>query len=150
LNVVPLTIKRANEVVGEYHRHNKPTSGGLFAIGALHNGELVGAAIVGRPVARHLDNKFTAEVTRTCVMPSAPKNTTSFLYGACRRIAFSMGYEKVITYTLQTESGASLRGAGWQMELELAPRSGWDTPSRRRKPGTVDGVGKRRWCSVAN
>ena len=148
MKVVPLTIKRANEIISEYHRHNRPTSGGLFAIGAMNDDELVGAAIVGRPVARMLDNQFTAEVTRTCTTPTAPKNTTSFLYGACRRIAFSMGYKKVITYTLQTESGASLRGAGWQMELELKPRSGWNTPSRPRRGLATDNVGKIRWATV--
>ncbi len=147
MKVVPLTIKRANEIVSEYHRHNLPTSGGLFAIGAMEGEELMGVAIVGRTVARMLDNQFTAEVTRTCTIPTAPRNTTSFLYGACRRIAQMMGYKKVITYTLQSESGASLRGAGWQMELELPARSGWDTPVRPRRKGTVENTAKRRWIA---
>lgn len=29
------------------------------------------------------------------------------LYGACRRVAFGLGYRKLVTYTLPVESGAS-------------------------------------------
>lgn len=35
------------------------------------------------------------------------------LYGACRRAAFALGYRKLVTYTLQDESGSSLRAAGY-------------------------------------
>ena len=147
MKIVPCTIKRAREIVREYHRHNRPPVSGIFAIAAELDGKLVGVAIVGRPVARRLQNGFIAEVTRTCTLPSAPKGAVSFLYAACRRAAFALGYRKLITYTLQSESGASLRGAGWQMELKLKPRAGWDTPSRRRANGTVDGVAKLRWSA---
>jgi hypothetical protein len=145
MKVIPCTIKRAREIVRDYHRHNRPPVSGLFALAAELSGEIIGVAIVGRPIARGLQDGFTAEVTRTCTLPCAPKGAVSFLYAACRRAAFALGYRKLITYTLQSESGASLCGAGWQMELELKPRSGWDTPSRRRAKGTVDGVAKLRW-----
>jgi hypothetical protein len=112
------------------------------------DGETIGVAIVGRPVARALQDGFTAEVTRTCTLPGAPKGAVSFLYSACRRAAFALGYRKLITYTLASESGASLRGAGWQMEMELKPRPGWDAPSRKRGEGTVDNVAKRRWAAT--
>ena len=64
LTVTPISIREANEFVDNFHRHNKPTGGGKFAIGATYAGELVGVAIVGRPVARMLDDGVTAEVTR--------------------------------------------------------------------------------------
>ncbi len=143
--VVPCTIQRAREIVRVHHRHNRPPVSGLFALAAELDGELVGVAIVGRPVARALQDGKTAEVTRTCTLPGAPKGAVSFLYAACRRAAHALGYREIITYTLATESGASLRGAGWQMELELRPRSEWNTPARKRGPGTVDHVTKRRW-----
>ncbi len=145
MNVVPCTISRAREVVRIHHRHNRPPVSGLFAIAAEANGELVGVAIVGRPVSRVLDDGRTAEVTRVCTLPDAPKGACSFLYAACRRAALTHGFKRLITYTLATESGASLRGAGWQMEMELRPRSEWSTPARRRERGTVDHVAKRRW-----
>jgi hypothetical protein len=147
MTVVPCTITRAREIIRLHHRHNRPPVGGLFALAAELDGELVGVAMVGRPVARMLQDRFTAEVTRTCTLPSAPKGAVSFLYAACRRVAFALGYRKLITYTLASESGASLRGAGWQMEAELKPRAGWDTPSRRRAAGTVDNTAKRRWAA---
>lgn len=149
MKVVPCTITKAKEIVREYHRHNRPPLGGLFALGAELDGRLLGVAITGRPVARGLQDGFTAEVTRTCTLPGAPKGTVSFLYAACRRVAFSLGYRKIITYTLASESGASLRGAGWEDEKHLRPRKGWTTPSRVRKPGTVDNVAKIRWKAEA-
>jgi len=147
MKVVPCTITRAKEIVSEYHRHNRPPVSGLFALAAESDGKTIGVAIVGRPIARGLQDGFTAEVTRTCTLPDAPKGTVSFLYSASRRAAHALGYRKVITYTLQSESGAALRGAGWQLELELKPRPGWDTPSRHRETGTVDNIGKRRWSA---
>lgn len=81
LAVTPISLREANEFVENFHRHNKPTQGGKFAIGACFGGELVGVAIVGRPVARMLDDGVTAEVTRVCVVDHAPKNTCSFYTG---------------------------------------------------------------------
>ena len=50
----PLSLKQANAYVAELHRHNKPTVGHKFSIGCYKNDELVGVAIVGRPLARRL------------------------------------------------------------------------------------------------
>lgn len=131
MTVVPLTLHRANEIVAEHHRHNEPVRGCRFAIGAEHGGELVGVAIVGRPVARMLDRQKVAELTRLCIIPGAPRNTCSFLYGAARRVWFAMGGERIITYTLARESGASLRGAGWKPAAEVTGEQ-WSRPSRER------------------
>lgn len=35
------------------------------------------------------------------------------LYGACCRIAKAMGYKEVITYTLESESGVSLKASNF-------------------------------------
>lgn len=144
LNVVPMPIRDANEFVALHHRHNKPTQGGKFAIGALHNNELFGVAIVGRPVSRMLDDGLTVEVTRLCVLDDAPKNTCSFLYGRCWRIWQQMGGKRMVTYTLQTEPGSSLKGAGWKIVGEVIPK-GWDRPDRKRKWQDVYGQSKFRW-----
>ncbi|MFS8371712.1 XF1762 family protein [Acetobacter indonesiensis] len=112
---IPVTIKFASSFVLEHHRHNKPPQGALFAVGAGYAGDVVGVATVGRPISRHRQDGWTAEVTRCCVIDSAPKNTCSFLYGAAWRAAKALGWRKLITYTLQSESGASLRGSGWRV-----------------------------------
>lgn len=78
LNVVPISLREAKEFVANFHRHNKPPQGGKYAIGATTDEGLVGVAIVGRPLARKLDDGLTAEITRVCVMESAPKMLVHF------------------------------------------------------------------------
>ena len=125
IDLRPITIQDANAVVRDWHRHNKPVLSARFAIGAECEGQLVGVAIVGRPVARMLQDGYTAEVVRTCVVDGAPKGTCSKLYAACWRAWRAMGGRKLVTYTLETESGASLRGAGWKIVGQVAPSKGW-------------------------
>jgi hypothetical protein len=121
MRLVPISIREANRYVLHHHRHHRPTQGALFALAAELNGELVGVAIVGRPVGRGLQDGRTVEVTRVCT--DGTRNACSFLYGRCRRAAAALGYERVVTYTRQDESGASPRGAGFVQEELLAARS---------------------------
>lgn len=144
---MPLTIRAANAFIAEHHRHNKPVQGAKFAIGAKDGERLIGVATVGRPVARALDNGLTAEVTRCCVLDDAPKGTPSFLYSRCWRVWAAMGGELLVTYTLQSESGASLRGAGWRIVGTMPGRIGeaWtNRPGREHQP--VVGQAKARWA----
>ncbi len=145
----PITLRAANAYVLEHHRHNKPTRGHKFSLAAHARGELVGVVIVGRPVARGLDDGMTIEVLRLCVAPGAPRNTCSFLYGAARRVWGTMGGGKCITYTLQSESGESLRGAGWVEEERLAARVGenWTNRGQGRVDQAVVREPKIRWAS---
>jgi hypothetical protein len=91
VNVVPMTLKEARVFVDRHHRHHRAPQGGLFAIGCASADEIVGVAIVGRPVARHSQDGYTAEVTRLCVL-DGQKNACSMLYGAAWRAAKAMGY----------------------------------------------------------
>ena len=111
LRLKPISLRDANEYVRKYHRHHKPVAGHKFSIGCEADGELVGVIIAGRPVSRYLDDGFTLEVTRLCT--NGAKNACSFLYGAAARAAAAMGYKRIITYTLESENGASLRASGW-------------------------------------
>jgi len=104
------------------------------------DGRLHGVAIVGRPVSRHLDDGLTAEVTRLCT--DGLPNACSFLYSACVRIARDMGYEKIITYILASENGASLRASGWQAVEGLRGGGNWNVPSRPRADST--NIGPKR------
>ena len=147
LQVVPMTIRDANNFVDNFHRHNKPVRGAKFAIGASYDDQLVGVAIVGRPISRNLDDGFTAEAVRVCTNDTSPNNTNSFLYGKCWRIWQQMGGMKMITYTLQSESGSSLRGVGWKIMGETGgwnENKGWSTrPNRDWLP--IHGQLKFRW-----
>jgi hypothetical protein len=143
LKLVPMSLARAKEYVTEVHRHNSPPLGYKFAIGVESDGNLVGVAIAGRPVARMLDDGLTLEVTR--VATDGTDHVCSMLYGACWRAAKALGYLQVVTYTRADEPGTSLRAAGWVKVAEMGPRTGWDTPSRRRSPNGTEGVGRVRW-----
>lgn len=146
ITAVPMKLKEAAAFVENFHRHNKAPQGGLFAVGASDGSRLVGVAIVGRPVARTLDNGETVEVTRCCVVDDAPKGTCSFLYARCWNAAKALGWRKLITYTLQNESGASLRGAGWQIVAQMTGNTGkgWLTRPGREWQEVV-GQAKFRW-----
>lgn len=114
MEIIPLTLKAANVFISKNHRHHKPTVGCKFCIGCEDSGQLVGVAICGRPVSRHFDNGKTLEINRLCT--DGTRNACSKLYGACVRIARDMGYEKVITYILESENGASLKASNFTCE----------------------------------
>ncbi|WP_351124937.1 XF1762 family protein [Shewanella sp. T24-MNA-CIBAN-0130] len=124
----PITIKTANEFVKNYHRHHRPTArnSGKWALSAVdHNGNVVGVLIAGNPVSATYMDGVTLEITRLCVKPLAPKGTCSFLVAKCRKIWEIMGGQKIITYTLDEESGASMRGAGWKPMGVVKPHNRW-------------------------
>ena len=114
MHIHPITLKQANEFVANHHRHHKPAVGHKWSIGLMHDAQIVGVAIVGRPVARHSDDGITAEVTRLATNGIA--NGCSMLYGACARVARAMGYCKIQTYILDSELGISLKASGWELE----------------------------------
>jgi hypothetical protein len=88
-----------------------------------------------------LQNGFTAEVTRLCVIEDLPPvivngvehaaPVASMLYSASWRAARALGYRRLITYTLASESGASIKAAGWKC-LGKAGGGQWTRPSRPR------------------
>lgn len=61
LAVVPVTHAEANAFVQREHRHHGPTPGAKFCLAVAAGEDIVGVAIVGRPVARHLDDGWTLE-----------------------------------------------------------------------------------------
>jgi hypothetical protein len=131
LQVVPLDFEEANEYVRRFHRHHKPIPGGYkFCLGVARGPDIVGVAIVGLPLAKARMDGFTLEVRRTCT--DGTKNVNSMLYGACWRVARGLGYKRLITYTLPSESGVSLRGAGFRMIGETNDARGWNRPKRPR------------------
>ncbi len=129
MTLIALPLDEANAFVAEHHRHHKPVIGHKFSIGAALGEKIVGVVIVGRPVSRMRDNGMTLEVTRLCT--DGTKNACSFLYGAAARAAFALGFQRIGTYTLSEEGGASLRGAGWKL---IGERGGgtWDRQDRPR------------------
>jgi hypothetical protein len=170
--VIPCSVSDAREFVRQFHRHHQPPVSGLFAVACARPGteeefddlgpgesldgafvrsamqsdaKVVGVAIVGRPVARLSDDGFTAEVTR--VATDGTRNACSMLYGACWRAARALGYRRLMTYTLASEPGTSLRAAGWR-EIGKAGGGSWSRGSRPRvdRHPTQE---KIRWEAIA-
>lgn len=143
LTLNPISFKDACDYVKSHHRHLKPPIGHKFSISVLNEGEICGVIMVGRPVNRVLDDGMTLEVNRCAT--NGTKNACSLLYSASWRVARNLGYTKIITYTLEGESGASLRGAGWINDKTLKGRV-WSTPSRERPHEPAYLLDKLRWC----
>lgn len=141
--VRPITRNEASRWLAAVHRHlRRPVTGWLFGVEVLRDGQRVGVAMAARPAARLLQDGVTIEVTRVAVLEGNP-NACSFAYGALRRAAVALGYQRVVTYTRADEPGASTRAAGF---VDDGPAGGGeaDRPSRRRGP-VEDPSPKRRW-----
>lgn len=131
LSACPIELKQANAFVENLHRHHNPVHRDKFRIGCMSNGKLVGVIQCGRPVSRNLDDGKTLEVVRCC--SDGTKNVCSFLYSRVARIAREMGYERIITYILESELGTSLKASGWHKEADNVGGISWNTPSRPRE-----------------
>jgi len=134
LKVRPVELATANMFINGLHRHHKAPQGHRFSLGVFSEGhgaaELVGVAVIGRPVGREVDPvdkraipacPEVVEVTRLCT--NGTKNACSILYAAAARVAREMGYRKIQTYILASESGVSLTASGWIKEAEVRGRA---------------------------
>lgn len=114
MEIRPITFRQACEFIKANHRHHRPTVGCKFCVGLFEDDKLIGCAVCGRPVSRHLDDGKTCEINRLCT--DGTKNACSMLYGAACRIARAMGYKQIITYILESEPGTSLKASNFFCE----------------------------------
>lgn len=129
LELQPIAFGEACEFVRQYHRHHQPPQGWKFGVAVNDGAKVVGVVMVGRPVARHLDNGWTLEVIRLCT--DGTPHVASMLYAAAWRAARAMGYRRLITYVLASETGTSVKAAGWRV-VGQAGGGTWDRPNRPR------------------
>lgn len=142
LKSVPISQKNANNFVNSLHRHHVAAVGDKYRLAvADETGKIVGVIQVGRPVSRILDDGNTVEVIRCCT--DGTKNACSFLYSKASKIAKLMGYKQIITYTLESESGSSLRASGFQFD-GMTDGGSWNCKSRHRKQKAPT-CKKKRW-----
>ena len=140
MKIRPVTLKQASDFINLHHRHLNATVGCKFALGLFDADNMVGCAVCGRPVSRRLDDGLTLEINRVCTQGA--QNGCSMLYGACCRVAKEMGYQKVITYTLQSENGASLRASNFMCE---GPAGGVKWTGVRDRGQNLPREMKTRW-----
>lgn len=129
MTIVPITLKDAVKYVKAYHRHNTSPQGWKFGCALVDADQMIGVGIAGRPVARHMDDGVTVEITRLCVR--GDKNACSMLYGRLKRASKALGYVRAVTYTRIDEPGTSLRASGFKL-VRMVPAETWDRPGRRR------------------
>lgn len=103
MTIVPITLREAQAFVAAHHRHHRPPRGCICCVAVADGDTVRGVAVVGRPVARMLQDGWTAEVVR--VATDGAKNACSMLYGAAWRAARALGYRRLVTYTLPEEGG---------------------------------------------
>ena len=141
MKIAPITFKKASVFVNENHRHHNASQGCKFCVQVIDDyGNTRGVAMCGRPVARRLDDGFTLEINRVCT--DGAKNACSMLYGACVRIAKAMGYRRVITYTLESEDGASLKASNFKYD-GVAGGTHWT--GCRNRGQDIPSEMKKRW-----
>lgn len=146
LNAVPTTLSQANAFVGEIHRHHKEVVGHRFSFGVAVDTKLVGTIICGRPVAPKTEQYKILEVTRLCT--DGTKNACSFLYANAAKVGKIMGFKRIQTFILPTESGVSLKAAGWMFDGVCA-KSGKGFQSRPNRKIDLHPP-KHRWIKELN
>ena len=142
LKTAPVTLRQAKEYIAEHHRHHQPPVGWKFGVGVEQDGQLVGVGVAGRPVSRHLDNGTILEITRCCT--DGTRNAASMVYGALRKAAKALGYTKIITYTLSSENGSSLKASGFK-PIRTTAGGSWNCEARPRKTIKAPTVPKTLW-----
>jgi len=139
---MPITLKDAQLFVRLHHRHLPPPVGHKFSVACTDGQQVRGVVIAGRPVSRVQDDGLTLEVTRCCVMADTP-NGCSLLYAAAWRATRALGYRRLITYTLPSEGGSSLRASGFTV-VGQSGGGEWTRTSRPR-PQVVNPAVKTIW-----
>lgn len=147
LRIVPTTLREANELVAQWHRHHVPVVGHRWSIGVASEGKLVGAAICGRPTARMTAQYSVLEINR-CVTDGT-KNACSKLYGACAAIAKLMGFSRIQTAILEDEPGTSLKASGYVFSYWSAGGD-WNRPSRGGRRTDQPMCRKQVWIKDLN
>jgi len=146
MKIVPITFKKANEFIEKNHRHHWPSIGYKFCVAVENQGKIVGVATIGRPISRRLDDGFTVEVNRSCT--DGTKNANSMLYAAASRVARELGYRKILTYTLPSESKSSLKAIGWKPSISIGGK--WIYSYQPERANDWPLTEKIRWECILN
>lgn len=142
--IVEVSLNIANDFVRLHHRHNQSVPGHRFSLAAYSQGQIVGVAIVGNPIARlWAQLGWRWEVRRTCT--NGYRNANSALYAACRRETYRRGIMSLITYTRYDEPGTSLIAAGWYPVGSRKRADTWNCKARERGLNGGEHIGKITW-----
>ena len=107
ISLVPISLREANEYLAKHIRQCRPMPGCKFTVGCALDGELAGAAIVGRC----RDDAQTVQIDR--IYTTGGRAAYGMLYGACARAAQALGYWRIIAFLPADRPDSALRAAGW-------------------------------------
>lgn len=146
MTAVPITLEKAREYVKKHHRHCAAPRFHKFSVclKVADESEEIGVAIASTPKARYQMDGRTLEINRCCADPRYA-DACSNLLARVVRIGREMGYTRFLTYTLESESGSSLRAVGFQQDGFVSSSSSWDSPSRKRDVTDYPEGLKVRW-----
>lgn len=148
LEVRPCELVAANDYIAAHHRHHKRVQGHRWSAACWDGDRLCGVIVVGRPVARNGGHPGSVlEITRLCT--DGTKNACSKLISAAVAAGKALGYSRIQTYILESESGVSLRASGFTDE---GPAGGGQWKHTDGKPRRTDQPiePKRRWARPLN
>lgn len=139
------------------HYLGNPPPGAMFAVtvrelrpalfGDLPTGPLLGAVVVGRPVAPRLpQDGSVGQITRMWLDPSLPHGTASNVLRLTMWAAFERGCRSLITYHDRTRhTGCAYRKAGFRRDGVTYPGVlGWGSRDGRAS-SELSPTPKRRW-----
>ncbi len=97
--VEPINIHSALKFIARHHSHLSAPCGGKFAMAAWRGTECVCVALIGRAVARILDQQGVVELTRTACI-AGNRGACSAIVRAAGREAVARGHKRVVSYTI--------------------------------------------------
>ena len=95
------------------------------AFGARHKSNLIAVCVLGRPVARMVDEDKEVSITRYGSRPERPSNTGSWLIARARKWAFLEGYQRISAHAgVAGNKGTIYSAAGFKLDRGtcLAPQ----------------------------
>lgn len=150
----------ANDLIARWHRHSGPVLVAMDCVLLREAGRACGIGVLGKPLSAILDDGETLEVRRTAT--DGTRHACSAVLGSVARVAGRRGALRLVTYTREGESGCSMRGAGWRLDVHFhrewdlvgtklvssirpkAARS-WSSPSRPRRLVALSAARFRWW-----
>lgn len=134
--IVPASLQEANDYLAEHIRRCQPMRGCKFSVGCALDGELVGAAIVGRC----RDDAQAVQIDR--IYTTGGRAAYGMLYGAAARAAQALGYWRIIAFLRSDRPDSALRAAGWA-RANPVEGSGTRPPNILRYERRL--MARRRW-----
>ncbi len=149
----PIISPRELEVVEEHNNkvlkwickhhylHSTP-AGARVRIAVYHKGWLVGALLIGRPVARNEDQYTTVELTRMVLLDVCPKNSESYVLSRAIKIVRKKLPEvrRIIAYADSTRhTGAIYKAVGFRcVGMTAGEKRGWQRQKRKGRRSTYE------------